>query len=123
MTIIEAITQADDTNRNAYSLNQKILWLSRAEAMVYNDVISAHEGGEYITFVPFSADTDPDTQLIMPQPYDECYIHYLQAQVYYANDEIDRYNRAMTMFISLFDDFKGAWKKDHAPRGCGRFRF
>ena len=123
MTLMEAITQADETNRNAYSRKQKILWLSRVEAMVYGDVISAHDGGENIQFSGYDEHTNPDTVLIMQQPYDECYIHYLQAQVYYANDEIDRYNRAMTMFNSLFDAFKGSYKKSHAPKGCGRFRF
>lgn len=123
MTLMEAITQADETNRNAYSRKQKILWLSRAEAMVMNEVINAHDGGESILFDGYDDSTDPDTVLIMPQPYDEAYIHYLQAQVYYANDEIDRYNRAMTMFSSIFDAFKGSWKKSHVPKGCGRFRF
>lgn len=123
MTIMEAITQADETNPNAYSWSQKIIWLSRVEAMVYNDCISTHEGGEHIHFAGFDDSTDQDAVLMMQQPYDECYVHYLQAQVYYANDEIDRYNRAMTMFNSLFDDFKGSYKKSHAPKGCGRFRF
>lgn len=123
MTIMEAITQSDDTNTNDYSTLQKIIWLSRVEAMVKNDVIDAHEGAEEYSFSGFDESTDMETVLMMPEPYDECYIHYLQAQVYYANDEIDRYNRAITMFNFKFDEFKGNYKKNHAPKGCGRFRF
>lgn len=123
MTIMEAITQADETCPNTYSIKQKVLWLSRVEALIFDDVISTHEGGENSRFTEFGDNTGADTVLTMKQPYDECYVHYLQAQVYYANDEIDRYNRAMTMFNSLFDAFKGSYKKNHAPKGCGRFRF
>lgn len=123
MTIKEAITQSDETNTNDYSTSQKIIWLSRVEAMVKNDVIDAHEGSEAYHFSGFDESTDMETELMMPEPYDECYIQYLQAQVYYANDEIDRYNRAITMFNYKFDAFKGNYKKTHAPKGSGRFRF
>lgn len=123
MTIQEAITQSDSLNPNAYSQEQKITWLSRAEALVKTKVIDSHEGSEEIPFERFSKDTDLDTVLIMPQPFDEGYIHWLQAQVYYANDETDRYNRSMAMFNAAFDNFQGCYKKNHAPKGAGRFRF
>lgn len=123
MTILEAITQADETNKNSYSTRQKVIWLSRVDAMVMNDVISAHEGSENVNFVGYDDGTSTETVLLMGQPYDECYVHWLQAQVYYANDEIDRYNRSMTMFNAMFDDFKSHYKKNHTPKGHGRFRF
>lgn len=123
MTLIEAITQADETNKNPYSRKQKIVWLSRVEAMVKTDVVDAHEGADAYPFTGFGDNTPLNTVLIMPQPYDECYIHWLQAQVHYANEEIDRYNRSMTMFNALFDDFKSYYKKNHTPKGSGRFRF
>ena len=123
MTLIEAITQADETNKNPYSRKQKIVWLSRVEAMVKDVVIDAHEGVESFHFTGFDDNTPLNTDLIMPQPYDECYIHWLHAQVYYANEEIDRYNRSMTMFNSMFDGFKSYYKKNHKPKGSGRFRF
>lgn len=123
MTIIEAITQADALNRNAYHQKQKIIWLSRVEALIKQTVVDIHEGGEGIQFSGFDEHTNLETELIMPQPYDEGYIHWLQAQVYYANDEIDRYNRAMSMFNACLDSFKTFYKKGHAPKGSGRFRF
>ena len=123
MTIQEAIAQSDATNPNAYSVNQKITWLSRADAMVKNDVIDAHEGAEKYPFSGYDDNTNTETVLIMPQPYDECYIHWLQAQVHYANDDFDRYNCSILMFKSLLDDFKSFYKKHHTPVGCGRFRF
>lgn len=123
MTLIEAITQADETNRNTYPLSQKITWLSRVEALVKKSVIDAHEGTDRYPFSEFNDDTPHTTVLIMPQPYDECYIHWLQAQVHYANDEIERYNHSMMMFNALLDGFKGYYKRDNMPKNSGRFRF
>jgi len=123
MTIIEAINQADELNRNTYSRKQKIVWLSRAESLIYRTVIDTHEGSSE-EFAGFDPDTVPlDTALVMPQPYDEGYIHWLQAQVYYANEEIDRYNRSITMFSSCLDAFKEHYKQEHIPKGGRRFRF
>lgn len=123
MTIMEAIMQSDATNPNAYSENQKIIWLSRVEAMVKNEVVDAHEGADQFPFSGFDESTDRETILIMKQPYDECYVHWLQAQVHYANDDFERYNCSILMFKSLFDDFKSHYKKNHTPKGSGRFRF
>ena len=61
MTIIDAITQADETNKNGYSMLQKITWLSRVEAMVKKEVIDTHDGGCGIRFSGFDESTPPDT--------------------------------------------------------------
>lgn len=123
MTINDAIIQSDNTNPNAYPYEQKIIWLSRVEAIVKNEVIDAHEGADAYCFSGFDSSTDVNTVLIMPEPYDECYVHWLQAQVHYANDDFERYNCSNIMFKSLFDDFKSHYKKNHTPKGSGRFRF
>ena len=36
MTLAEAIAQADETNKNPYTVKQKIIWLSRCETIVKN---------------------------------------------------------------------------------------
>ena len=71
MTIIQAIHEIDAIKRNTFSESQKISWLSRLESMVKRLVIDTHEGGEDITFNGFDEQTDVDTELIMPEPYDQ----------------------------------------------------
>ena len=133
MTIGQAIAQADELNRNTYSQEQKVTWLSRAEEYIKKTIINpggSSEGKDEIDRLleqsmsaGFNAAAAMDTGLIMPSPYDEAYVHYLQAQVYYANDETDRYNRAITMFNSAVDGFASYWKKTHTPPSKTRFRF
>lgn len=123
MTIIDAITQIDDLKKNTYSQEQKIRWLSRLEAMVKRLVIDTHEGGENVSFDGFDENTDPETVLLMPEPFDQCYLYWLEAQIHYANEDIDMYNSAITMFNTAFSGYKDHYKRTHTPKGCGRFRF
>lgn len=123
MTIIEAVNQIDNLKRNTFSQKQKIVWLSRLESMVKRLVIDTHEGSEDVSFNGFTENTDLQTVLMMPEPFDEAYIYWLEAQIHYANEDIDMYNSAIMMFNASFEGYKAYYKQNHRPKGAGRFRF
>ena len=123
MKIIEAINQIDNLKPNTFGNRQKILWLSQLEAIVKRQVIDAHEGGEKIPFDGFDETTDVNTVLMMEAPFDIAYIYWLEAQIHYAYEDIDMYNTAIMMFNSTFSEFKSDYKRHHAAKGRGRFRF
>ena len=123
MKIIEAINQIDSLKPNTYSVKQKIYWLSQLESMVKRLVIDTHEGGEDISFDGFTEDTDTSTVLFMPAPFDMAYIYWLEAQIHYANEDIDMYNSAILMFNTAFSEYKADYKRTHVSKGTGRFRF
>lgn len=123
MTICDAIAQIDNLKRNTFSERQKVFWLSRLESMVKRLVIDTHEGGDDVTFNGFNEETDINTELIMPEPYDQAYIYWLEAQIHYAYEDIDMYNSAIMMFNTAFEGFKAYYKQNHTPKGAGRFRF
>jgi hypothetical protein len=123
LKIIEAINQTDSLKPNTYSVKQKILWLSQLESMVKRLVIDTHEGGEKIPFDGFTENTDTQTVLFMPAPFDVAYLYWLEAQIHYANEEIDMYNSAIMMFNAAFGEYKADYKRTHAGKGYGRFRF
>lgn len=123
MTIIQAIQQVDGLKPNTYSTKQKILWLSRLEAMVKTLVIDAHEGGEKILFGEFTEDTDLETVLFLAAPFDVAYLYWLEAQIHYANEEIGLYNNAMGMFHAAFRAYQADYKRNHSAKAAGRFRF
>ena len=119
MTIMEAIQQVDALKPNAYSVRQKILWLSQLEAMVWRLVL--RQGCD--PFGGFTDATDPDTRLTMPAPFDMAYLLWLEAQIHYANEDLDLYNRAIVLFNGVFGEYKAHHRRNHG-RGCpGRFRF
>ena len=123
MTIIQAIQRVDALKPNTYSTWQKILWLSQLESMVKTLVLDAHLEGEGTEFSGFAENTDPATALFLEEPFDMAYLYWLEAQIHYANEDLDMYNSAMAMFHSVFASFKAHYKQTHTGRNAGRFRF
>jgi len=123
MKIMEAINQIDSLKPNTYNVKQKIIWLSQLESMVKRLVIDTYEGGENIPFDGFTEGTDTGTTLFMPAPFDVAYVYWLEAQIHYANEDIDMYNSAIMMFNAAFGEYKADYKRNHVSKGTGRFRF
>ena len=92
MTIIEAINHIDSLKPNSYTQADKIIWLSNLDGIIKNEIIDTHEGSENVTFDGYNAETALDTVLLVPAPYDDVYIKWLEAQIDYANGETNRYN-------------------------------
>lgn len=116
MKIIEVISQTDSLKPNAYTAGQKILWLSQLEALVHAQVLKAPFGG-------FTADTDPETALAMPAPFDMAYLYWLEARIHYANEDIELYNSAIRLFHDAWRAFQLDHHREHGGQETGRFRF
>ena len=121
MTIMEAIRQVDGLKPNAYSIRQKIQWLSQLEAMVYRLVIQPREGAD--GFGGFTETTDPETCLVMPSPFDMAYLYWLEAQIHYANEDMDLYNRAIVQFNGIYAQYRADYRRSCKSGNTGRFRF
>lgn len=117
MTIIEAITMNESLKPGTYSHEEKTAWLSRLDMRVHKEIIQRHEGdtGE---FEGYKSDTPPDTPLLVPAPYDEMYLRWLEAQADYANGEIDRYNNSISLFNSIYSDYERFYRRGHRPLGA-----
>lgn len=120
MTIIEAITRVDTVKPNTYSQTEKIKWLSELDGIIKAEIIDTHEGGENVAFSGYTAETDLNTKLLVPAPYDEVYIRYLEMQIDYANNEYGKYNNSMVMYNSVYTAFEKHYNRDHMPISRGR---
>ena len=116
MKIIEAINKVDALKHNTYSQNDKVAWLSELEWDVKKNVIDTHEGNG-VDFSGYDDNTDIQTELIIPAPYDKAYLLWLEAQINYYNGEYDKYNNAMDMFYEAFNGFKNYYNRTHMPKG------
>ncbi len=124
MTIIEAISRADAIKPNSYTQTEKIKWLSRLDGMVKTEIIDTHEGGEGIAFSGYNDDVELSTELLVPKPYEDVYIRYLEMQIDYANNEYGKYNNSMAMFDSAYSAYQKYYNRDHMPISKGqRFNF
>lgn len=122
MTIIEAITHLNTVKPNAYGQVEKIKWLSQLDGMIKAEIIDTHEGGENITFNGYT-ESDLNTQMLVPYPYDKIYIHYLEMQIDYANNEYGKYNNSMVMYNTAYSAFEKYYNREHMPKSNGRFLF
>ena len=117
MKIIEAINQIDSLKHNTYTQRDKILWLSRLDSMVKRLIIDTHEGGEDVIFTGYTETTDPETELLVPAPFDEMYLRWLEAQIDYANGEYGKYNNSILMYQTSYDGYAKYYNRNHMPKG------
>lgn len=111
MTVHECITGLDRLKPNSYDYADKLKWLSRLEGTVKKEIIDSHECAEETDIA-----LTEDAALIAPSPYDEMYIHYLEAQIDYANGEYDRFNNSNAMYRSVYSAFANAYNREHTPK-------
>lgn len=120
MTIIEAINRLDTLKFNTYTQDYKVAWLSRADAMVKKLIIDTNEGAEDVDFTGYNADTPLDTVLLVPSPFDEVYLRWMEAQIDYHNGEYDKYNNDIIMYNTAFESFQNYYNRTHMPVQKGR---
>lgn len=120
MTIIEAINRLDSLKFNTYSQPDKIEWLSRLDSTVKLQIVDTHFGGEDVTFSGYTDDTPLDTVLLVPAPFDEVYLRWMEAQIDYYNGEYDKFNASIIMYNTAFNEYACYYNTYHKPRSSGR---
>lgn len=119
MTIIEAIEALDSAKNNAYSRAEKIQWLSRLDRQV-KLFMDRHEDPP--EFDGYTVDTDPETTLLIPAPFDETYLRYMEAQIDYLNGEFTRFNNAISLHSAVMGAFEDQYRRTHMPL-TGRLKY
>lgn len=123
MKILDAITHVDSVKPNSYGQSEKIKWLSELDGMIKSEIIDTHDDGEDIIFSGYNEETDLNTELLVPAPYDKLYTHYLEMQIDYANNEYGKYNNSMVMYNTAYSAFQLYYNREHMPKSNGRFIF
>ena len=116
MTIIEAINRIDSLKQNTYSHNDKVRWLSTLDGLV-KMVIDTHEGGDDVTFNGYNENTSLETELLIPAPFDEAYLLWLEAKIDYHNGEYKKYNNSIETFNTMYKGFRNYYNRTHMPIG------
>ena len=117
MTILQAIEGIDELVHNTYSQEQKVAWLSQLDAMVKEQLVDTHEDPPEVIFDGYTPDTPMDTALLIPAPYDETYLHWLEAKICYYNGEYGKYNQAMQQHQAVFAAWVNRYNATHMPKG------
>lgn len=116
MTILEAINRVDTTKPNSYTQTEKVDWLSTLDGIIKKEIIDTHEGGEAIAFEGYTPDTSLDTVLLVPAPYDDIYIRWLESHIDYANGEYGKYNNSAMAYNSAFEEYSRYYNRNNMPK-------
>lgn len=114
MTLSKAISRIDEMKPNTYTHEQKIEWLSELDARIKAEIIDTHEGGENVPFDGYN-ENDTETELLVPSPFTEVYIYWLEAKIDYANSEIGRYNNSIANFNTSFNSYANYYNRHNMP--------
>lgn len=109
---MDIIDRVDMMEPNQYSPEQKLHWLSTLDGKLYEEVFRPrHPEMEK----PLPCQTGQE-ELLLGHPYGEdIYYNYLQAMIAAENSETQRYNRRMTMFNSLMQEFSNWYNRVSKP--------
>lgn len=116
MTIIEAINRIDTLVPNRYELVEKVRWLSTLDGIIKAELIDTHEVND-VDFSGYNENTNLNTVLLVPAPYDQIYIFWLESQIDYWNKEMGKYNNSIIMYNTAYSDYEKYYNRTHMPRG------
>ncbi len=102
----EVLEQIDQLLPNQYSAEQKRRWIAQAEGFVAVEILGKT--------APETVNNE--TILQVNPPYDELYRHYVEAQIHYANGEVERYANAAAAWNSSFFSYRDAYNRAHLPK-------
>lgn len=120
MTIRDAIEMTDGLKHNTYTNSEKIMWLSQLDWDVKKSILDRHEGSHMYGFWGYNDNTEHDIQLLVPPPWDQMYLRWLEAQIDYHNGELERYNASILRFQDIYDDYSANYSRTHMPLAAGR---
>lgn len=117
MTVAGIIEQYNSEFNNQIDDSVKLGWLKKLEQMIINEVINSHahdladnnslnlkvSGSTlHITKAGSLKDHidswDMDTELLVPEPYDDLYIYFLDQRIALRTNDKSKFNAATTMY-------------------------
>ena len=116
MKISEVIAAVEELRGSEATPEEQTRWLSRLDQRIKLEVLDRYEGSENLVFEGYTEDTSGDTELLVPAPYDELYLYHLEAEIHYRNEEMTRYNIAITRFNELYEAFRKHYNRTHSAK-------
>ena len=116
MTIQKALDLADQLKPNMMSAPVKIAFLSEIDQMIWTELVMTHAHTDAEETKPaYDTDTDPGTELLIPEPYDMLYVYWLMARIDHLNQEIDKYNNDRALFDNAYEQASDWYTRTHMP--------
>lgn len=120
-TVVSIIEQYNTERPNSVEDYMKVDFLKKIEQMIINTVIKTHMGAPDDEELEDHIESfDYNTELLVGEPYDDLYIHYLDQRIALNNNDTKRYNLASTMFNNAMLVYQQYYNREHMgikPKG------
>lgn len=120
MKVAGMIEQYNMERPNSVEDSVKRDFLRKCEANIIENVILLYEPaiGERTEeeWQEYLDEFGYDTDMILSEPFDDLYIHYLDQRIALNNNDTKRYNIATRLFDNMFLAFKQKYNREHFPK-------
>lgn len=114
MTVAGIIEQYNTERPNNIEDSLKIDWLKRLEQTIVDVIIRRHQGAptdeeldEHLAYFNINSD------LLVPEPYDEVYFYYLDQRIAQNNNDTKRYNMASSLYNNAMLTYQQKYNREH----------
>ena len=134
-TVAEIIGQYNNERPNQVGDDLKVLWLRKCEQAIINEIFVSHEHdleaeskislsvvGSTLkienagTFEQHIDSFDMDTHLLVPEPYDDLYLHFIDQRIALNNNDKTRYNTAATQYNNALLTFQQYFNRTYITK-------
>ncbi|MGM9601400.1 MAG: hypothetical protein ACI3W5_07435, partial [Faecousia sp.] len=112
-TFRNVIALVDGKKPNAFSEEQKFMWLSNLDGNIAADIFLVDIGD--IRQLQYSYPDDMDRDLLVGYPHDDVYEAWLSAMIDQENGEYDKYQNTMQIFNSRLSRFARWFGRTYEP--------
>ena len=116
MTLQEALDYTDAMKPNMMDRQLKVKYLTEIEQLIWGEIVMRHVHTEEQETKPvYTEETEPGTELIVPDPYSMVYVYWLMSKIDIQNQEDARYNIDRAHFENEYDTMSDWWTREHMP--------
>ena len=116
MNIQQALDKVDAMLPNMMSRALKIAFLSEIEQLIHQEIVMKHEHTEEQEQMPvYTEQTDPGTELLIPDPYSNLYYYYVMAKIDEQNLEFDKFNAHWELFANKYETMADWYTRNNMP--------
>ena len=105
MTINQAIAAADAMRPNAYSAEDKRVWVNQVERQ-----LQEFAGADYT----FYTATDMDKDLLLPEAWSDIYVLYICSLCDYWEQDVAKYNSSAALYNGRLTEYKQEYRRSAA---------
>lgn len=118
MTAAQIIDRYNDERKSTIPDDRKLKYLEEIERQIVEETVLTHELPEDLKDVDWGTYFDAwdmDAEMLVPPPWDQLYIHYLDMKAAWGQRETKNLNMATTLFNDAMISFNGWYNRNNRP--------